>query len=53
MMPSIQYSQQSLMTIGGYDVEEYAPNTTLSWNPIVGDDLFWTVELTSLSLGGE
>jgi hypothetical protein len=42
------------MTIGGYDLDQYAPNTTLSWNPLVGEDpIFWSVELTSLSLGGE
>lgn len=42
------YSEESMFTLGGYDPEYFAPNDTLTWNPLVNTD-YWTVELTSVS----
>lgn len=43
------YSEQSMFTLGGYDPEYFAPNETLTWNPLVNTD-YWTVELTSVTI---
>lgn len=43
------YSEQSMFTLGGYDPDYFAPNETLTWNPLVNTD-YWTVELSSVSI---
>ena len=36
--------------MGGYDIDKFAPNQTLTWN-YVTDDTYWTVKLSGVSLG--
>ena len=47
---STDYGQQSVLTIGGYDTKQYAPNTTESWNSLIDTD-YWSVRLSKVSLG--
>ena len=44
------YREIPAFTIGGYDIEKFAPNQTLTWN-YVTDDTYWTVKLSQVSLG--
>ena len=45
-----------MFTIGGYDLDTYAPNSTVTWNPLVGNDNnslngYWTVALSGAMTG--
>ena len=44
------YREIPAFTIGGYDIDKFAPNQTLTWN-YVTDDTYWTVKLSGVSLG--
>jgi pyruvate-formate lyase len=44
------YGQQSILTIGGYDINTHAPNMTVSWNSLIDTD-YWSVRLSKVSLG--
>ena len=39
-----------MFTAGGYDIDRFAWNHTLTWNYLI-DDLSWTVSLKEASLG--
>ena len=39
-----------MFTVGGYDIEKFAPNQTVTWNYCI-DDTYWTVRLSKVSLG--
>ena len=43
------WASESTCTIGGYDLEKYAANSTVTWNPVYSD-LYWTVMLSEVSL---
>ena len=33
-----------MITFGGYDAERFAPNQTLTWNPLINEN-YWTLKL--------
>lgn len=39
------------MELGGYNLGKYAPNSTLSWNPLISTN-YWMVRLSSVTMGG-
>ena len=39
-----------MFTVGGYDIDKFAPNQTITWN-YVTDTTYWTVKLSKVSLG--
>ena len=39
-----------MFTIGGYDVDLYAPNSTVTWNYIENTSN-WTVRLSNVTIG--
>jgi hypothetical protein len=42
------WTTESACTIGGYDLNTYAANSTVTWNPIFSDS-YWTVKLSGAS----
>ena len=44
------YRQVPMFTVGGYDMDKFAPNQTATWN-YVTDTTYWTVRLSSVYLG--
>jgi len=40
-----------MITFGGYNLDEFAPNQTLSWNSLIDTD-YWSLRLTKVSLNG-
>lgn len=44
------FSKESAFTLGGYDLDQYAPNSTVTWNAIQNTN-YWTVLLTGASFG--
>ncbi len=44
------YVNTSMFTIGGYDLETYAPNSTVTWNSIENTS-YWTVILSEATIG--
>ena len=44
------YREIPAFTLGGYDIDKFAPNQTLTWNYLT-DDTYWTVRLSGVSLG--
>ncbi len=41
---------QSMITFGDYDVNRFAPNTNVTWNPVT-DKTFWTLKLRKATIG--
>ena len=39
-----------MFTVGGYDIDKFAPNQTATWNYLT-DTTYWTVKLSSVYLG--
>lgn len=39
-----------MFTAGGYDVDRFAYNQTLTWNPLISTD-YWTVKLKKVNVG--
>lgn len=46
------YLNTSMFTIGGYDLETYAPNSTVTWNYIENTS-YWTVKLSDAMIGNQ
>lgn len=44
------WAKEPAFTLGGYDLDQFAPNQTLTWNPIYGTD-YWTVLLSGAKFG--
>ena len=44
------YREIPVFTVGGYDIDKFAPNQTITWN-YVTDTTYWTVKLSKVSLG--
>ena len=44
------YRNSSAITIGGYDLDKFGPNQTITWNNLVNTD-YWTVKLKKVMLG--
>ena len=44
------YRQVPMFTVGGYDIDKFAPNQTATWNYLT-DTTYWTVKLSSVYLG--
>ena len=44
------FRNQSMFTAGGYDVDRFAWNQTVTWNAVT-DDLYWTVNLKKAAVG--
>ena len=44
------FRNSSVITVGGYDLDRFAPNATITWNPLVDTD-YWTVRLKKVMLG--
>ena len=39
-----------MFTVGGYDIDKFAPNQTVTWN-YVTDTTYWTVKLSTVQIG--
>ncbi len=39
-----------MITFGDYDVDRFAPNTNVTWNPVT-DQTFWTLKLRKATIG--
>ena len=50
LAPYNEWSRQSVFTLGGYDLDTYAANQTITWNDVIGTD-YWTVTLTGARVG--
>ena len=48
----MDYGHLSMFTLGGYDVTKFAPNSTITWNPLV-DSKYWSVRLSSATIGDQ
>ena len=46
------YLNTSMFTIGGYDLDRYAPNSTVTWNYIENTN-YWTVKLSEAMIGNQ
>lgn len=44
------FRNTSMFTAGGYDVDRFAWNQTVTWNAVT-DDLYWTVNLKKAAVG--
>lgn len=44
------FRNTSMFTAGGYDVDRFAYNQTLTWNPLISTD-YWTVKLKKVNVG--
>ena len=44
------WEKESMFTVGGYDLNLYAPNSTLTWNYLENTN-YWTVRLTGAMIG--
>ena len=42
--------EKSSFTAGGYDIDKFAPDGTLTWNPLVDDD-YWRIDLDKAVIG--
>lgn len=41
-----------MITIGGYNVDTFAPNQTITWNNLIDTD-YWSVRLSKVTLNGD
>ena len=44
------YKKVPMFTVGGYDIDKFAPNQTITWNYLT-EFTYWTVKLTNVYLG--
>lgn len=53
---SIQYNNQSVFTVGGYDANKYAPTgytgSAITWNDLINTN-YWSLNMVSVKFGDQ